>query len=151
VPLPEDQWAAAQAEIGRAQGRTAAVPDAELHLQLAKEYLLESSTLMGFNNRRAATLATLAQAEASLAVGLAKASAAQDDLATLRTNLLLARNGAAGEGGVANAMAALGVANAMPASQGTRAIRTWGGIKGLAPQPAWSPSPVTAPSHGKKK
>jgi hypothetical protein len=116
------------------------VPDAKLHLQLATEYLQESRGLMGQNNRRAATLAALAQTEARLAQSLAKASNAQDEVATIRTNLLVAGNASGGATGVTNAMPASGATNAMPAPSATHAT----------PSPAPAPSktsPATAPSH----
>jgi hypothetical protein len=96
------------------------VPDAKVHLQLATEYLEESRGLMGNNNRRAATLAALAQAEARLAQSLTKASVAQEEVATIRTNLLVAGNASRGAAaGVTNAMPASGVTNTMPASGAT--------------------------------
>ncbi len=42
IPPPNDQWAAAQADVGRAQsGGAPENPDARLHLQLAQEVLQE--------------------------------------------------------------------------------------------------------------
>jgi hypothetical protein len=54
------------------------VPDAKLHLQLAQEDLQKSKDLMDKDNRRAASLVSLARTEAQLALSLAKASLAQD-------------------------------------------------------------------------
>ena len=79
LPPPSDEWAAAQADVGRAQsGGAPTVPDAKLHLQLAQEDLQKSKDLMDKDNKRAASLVTLARVEAQLALSLAKASAAQD-------------------------------------------------------------------------
>jgi hypothetical protein len=79
LPPPSDEWAAAQADVGRAQsGGAPTVPDAKLHLQLAQEDLQKSKDLMDKDNKRAASLVALARVEAQLALSLAKASAAQD-------------------------------------------------------------------------
>jgi hypothetical protein len=73
VPAPNDQWAAAQADVGRAQaGGAPDVPDAKLHLQLAQEDLARAKQVMGEDNRRATTLTELARAEAQLALSLAR-------------------------------------------------------------------------------
>jgi len=88
-PPPNDEWAAAQADVGRAQaGGAPSVPDARLHLQLAEEDLQKSKALIGDDNHRAATLTAVARAEAVLALSLAKeaeadgqARQAQADLA----------------------------------------------------------------------
>jgi hypothetical protein len=78
VPAPNDQWAAAQADVGRAQaGGAPDVPDARLHLQLAQEDLTRAKQVMGDDNRRASTLTELARAEAQLALSLAKEAASQ--------------------------------------------------------------------------
>ena len=80
VPPPNDQWSAAQVELGRAQaGGAPAVPDAKLHLQLAEEDLQKSKALIGADNKRAATLIVLATAEAQLASTLAQAAHAGND------------------------------------------------------------------------
>src|SRR5580704_10451136 len=69
VPPPNDAWAAAQADVGRAQaGGAPDVPEAKLHLQLAEEDLQRSKRLMGDNNDRAASLTAVASAEAQLAL-----------------------------------------------------------------------------------
>jgi hypothetical protein len=79
LPAPSDEWAAAQADVGRAQsGGAPSVPDAKLHLQLAQEDLQKSKDLMDRDNKRAASLVALARVEAQLALSLAKASSAQD-------------------------------------------------------------------------
>jgi len=86
---PNNEWAAAQVDVGRAQaGGAPAVPAAKLHLQLAEEDLATSKALFDRDNRRATTLVTLARTEARLALSLSKenmaqneASLAQDDLA----------------------------------------------------------------------
>jgi hypothetical protein len=79
VPPPQDAWAAAQADVGRAQaGGAPDVPEAKLHLQLATEDLQRSKEAMGVDDDRAKSLSALASVEARLALSLAKASAAQD-------------------------------------------------------------------------
>jgi hypothetical protein len=76
---PNDEWAAAQADVGRAQsGGAPTVPDAKLHLQLAQEDLQKSKDMMDKDNRRAASLVALARVEAQLALSLAKAFQAQE-------------------------------------------------------------------------
>ena len=65
LPPPNDEWAQAQTDVGRAEaGGAPSVPDAKLHLQLAAEDLQKSRDLMGQDNRRAASLIGLARAEA---------------------------------------------------------------------------------------
>jgi hypothetical protein len=89
LPPPNTEWAAAQADLGRAQaGGAPDVPAAKLHLQLAQEDLATSKQLFERDNRRAATLVALARSEAQLALSLSKeavalneASAAEDTLA----------------------------------------------------------------------
>jgi hypothetical protein len=79
LPPPNDEWSAAQNDVGRAQaGGAPAVPDAKLHLQLAQEDLQKSKDLIEKDNRRAASLIALARTEAQLALSLAKAAQAQD-------------------------------------------------------------------------
>jgi hypothetical protein len=78
-PPPQDAWAVAQADIGRAQaGGAPDVPEAKLHLQLATEDLQRSREAMGSDNERAKTLSALASVEARLALSLAKSAAALD-------------------------------------------------------------------------
>jgi hypothetical protein len=80
VPPPNDQWSAAQVEVGRAEaGGAPNVPDAKLHLQLAEEDLQKGKALMGSDNNRAATLIVLASTEAQLASTLAQAAHAGQD------------------------------------------------------------------------
>jgi hypothetical protein len=79
MPPPTDQWAAAQADVGRAQeGGAPQVPEARLHLQLAVEDLQKSHELMGRDNERSTTLCALARTEAHLALSLTKQASAQD-------------------------------------------------------------------------
>jgi hypothetical protein len=79
LPPPNDAWAAAQADVGRAQaGGAPAVPDARLHLQLAQEDLSRSKALIDNDNDRATSLIVLAQAEAQLALSLAKQAYSQN-------------------------------------------------------------------------
>lgn len=78
-PQPNDQFAAAQKDVGRAQeGGAQAVPDAKLQLQLANESLAKAKELMDKDNKRAASLIARASAHAELALALAKAQAASE-------------------------------------------------------------------------
>jgi hypothetical protein len=78
MPTPNDQWAAAQADVGRAQAAGApALPEARLHLQLAQEDLSKSKQLFDHDNRRATSLIAVARAEAILASSLAQESVAE--------------------------------------------------------------------------
>jgi hypothetical protein len=88
IPAPSDEWAAAQADIGRAQANGAPqVPEANLHLEMAVEDLQRSRTLMGQDNERATTLTELARAEAQLATSLAKETTAQQAVRGLATGM----------------------------------------------------------------
>jgi hypothetical protein len=88
LPPPNDQWAAAEADVGRAQaGGAPAVPEAMLHLQLAQEDLQKARQLIGKDDTRANTLTALARAEAQLAFTLAKQVAAQDQARTAQGEL----------------------------------------------------------------
>jgi hypothetical protein len=79
TPPPNNEWAAAQADLGRAQaGGAPAVPAARLHLQLAQEDLSAGKQLIGQDDRRATTLIALARTEAQLASSLARQAAADD-------------------------------------------------------------------------
>src|SRR5262249_40522956 len=78
VPPPNDAWAAAQGDVGRAQTAGALdVPAAKLHLQLAQEDLQVSHQLMGNDNERAASLCAVASSEAQLALSLAAQAKAE--------------------------------------------------------------------------
>jgi len=78
IPPPNEEWSAAQADLGRAEsGGAPSVPDAKLHLQLAQEDLQKSKALMDQDNQRAASLVALARVEAQLALSIAKATQAQ--------------------------------------------------------------------------
>lgn len=80
VPPPHDQYAAAEADVGRAQaGGAPSVPEAMLHLQLATEDLQKSKQLMNSDNRRAALLSDVASTEAQLALALAHQAAARQE------------------------------------------------------------------------
>jgi hypothetical protein len=77
-PPPNDQWAAAQADVGRAQsGGAPGNPDARLHLQLAEEDLQKAKALIGNDNHRATTLTDVARTEAQLALSLARQAQAE--------------------------------------------------------------------------
>lgn len=79
LPPPNDEWAAAQADVGRAEaGGAPNVPDAKLHLQLAQEDLSKSKALIDNDNRRAADLIAVARVEAQLALSIAKQQQAED-------------------------------------------------------------------------
>ena len=88
TPPPNDQWAAAQADVGRAQaGGAPDVPDARLHLQLAEEDLQKCRQLFGDDNERASDQCSLATAEAELALSLARQAAAQSRALQAQTEL----------------------------------------------------------------
>jgi hypothetical protein len=96
-PPPNDQWAAAQTDIGRAEaGGAPGVPNAALHLQLAKEDLTKSKGLIDHDNQRAADLIAVAQAEAQLALSLAKQQVAQDQAQKAQDDLAKAKGTAGG-------------------------------------------------------
>jgi hypothetical protein len=79
IQPPNDAWAAASADVGRAQSAGAdRVPDAKLHLQLAQEDLAQAKRLIGDDNGRASTLTEVARAEAQLALSIARGAAADD-------------------------------------------------------------------------
>lgn len=78
-PPPNDEYSAAQADVGRAEaGGAPNVPDAKLHLQLAQEDLAKAKSLIDQDNKRAADLISVARAEAQLAFSLAKQQMAED-------------------------------------------------------------------------
>ena len=94
LPPPNDDWAQAQADLGRAEaGGAPGVPDAKLHLQLAAEDLQKSKDLMGQDNRRAESLISLARTEAQLALSLAKAARAMDSAMQAEADLQRAKGG----------------------------------------------------------
>jgi 3-methyladenine DNA glycosylase/8-oxoguanine DNA glycosylase len=79
-PLPNDQYAAAEKQVGRAQASSAdANPNAKLYLQLAQEDLAKAKALMNEDNKRARTLIERADAEADLAASLARSAQAQSE------------------------------------------------------------------------
>jgi hypothetical protein len=93
-PPPNDEWSAAQADLGRAEaGGAPGVPDAKLHLQLAQEDLSKAKELIGTDNKRAASLIALAKAEAQLALSLAKAQIAQAEAAKAQADVQKAKGG----------------------------------------------------------
>jgi Domain of unknown function (DUF4398) len=95
LPPPNDDWAQAQADLGRAEaGGAPSVPDAKLHLQLAAEDLQKSKDLMGQDNRRAESLISLARTEAQLALSLAKAYREMEVAQQAQADLLKAKGGA---------------------------------------------------------
>jgi hypothetical protein len=88
IPPPNDQFAAAQADVGRAQaGGAPNVPEARLHLQLAQEDLQKSKQLMGNDNARATSLTNVAGMEAQLALALARETTARDQARTAEAEL----------------------------------------------------------------
>jgi hypothetical protein len=88
VPPPNDQYAAAQADVGRAQaGGAPGIPDAKLHLQFATEDLQKAKTLMGSDNARAALVSTAASTEAQLALALAREAAARQEASAAEAEL----------------------------------------------------------------
>jgi len=93
-PPPNDEWAAAQADIGRAEaGGAPGVPDAKLHLQLAQEDLQKSKALIDNDNKRAASLIAVARVEAQLALSMAKQMQAQDAAKKAQDDLAKAKGG----------------------------------------------------------
>jgi hypothetical protein len=93
-PPPNDEWSAAQADLGRAEGGGAtSVPDAKAHLVVAREDLNTAKTLIDQDNRRAASLIALARTEAQLALSLAKAKAAQDSADQAQKDLQKVKGG----------------------------------------------------------
>jgi len=91
-PIPNDQFAAAQKDVGRAQeGGAQNVPDAKLHLQLAQENLQKAKEQMDKDNKRAASLISRASAEAELALALAKESQARSEASEATDKLAKAR------------------------------------------------------------
>jgi len=92
LPPPNDEWAAAQADVGRAEaGGAPDVPDAKLHLQLAQENLQKSKGLIDDDNERAASLIAVARAEAQLALSLAKASLSESQANQAKADLAKAK------------------------------------------------------------
>jgi hypothetical protein len=85
-PPPNDERAAAETDIGRAQaGGADFVPEARLHLQFAQEDLQKSKQLSD-DSERSRTLSTLARTEAQLAFSLAKVAAIQAQQSKLQTD-----------------------------------------------------------------
>ena len=94
MPPPNDEWAAAQADVGRAEaGGAPDVPDAKLHLQLAQENLQKSKGLIDDDNERAASIIAVARAEAQLALSLAKAAQAEDVAHAAQADLAKVKGG----------------------------------------------------------
>ena len=63
------------------------MPDAKLHLQLSEEDLQKSKALINQDNARAASLIGVARVEAQLALKLAKAAQAADQLRQAQAEL----------------------------------------------------------------
>jgi hypothetical protein len=94
IPPPNDEWAAAQADVGRAEaGGAPNVPDAKLHLQLAQEDLSKSKALIDNDNRRAADLIAVARVEAQLALSIAKQQTAEAEAKKAADDLAKAKGG----------------------------------------------------------
>jgi hypothetical protein len=88
LPPPNDQWAAAKEDVGRAEsGGARDVPNAKLHLQLAQEDLQQAKQLMGVDNKRATSVTEAARAEAQLALSLSRAASAQEAARQALTDL----------------------------------------------------------------
>ena len=93
-PPPNDEWSAAQQDVGKAEaGGAPEVPDAKLHLQLAQEDLAKSKQLIDQDNKRAASLIALARVEAQLALSLAKQQKAEAAAQAVQTQLQSAKGG----------------------------------------------------------
>ncbi|HEY1694540.1 MAG TPA: DUF4398 domain-containing protein [Polyangiaceae bacterium] len=94
IPPPNDEYSAAQADVGRAEaGGAPGVPDAKLHLQLAQEDLAKSKTLIDQDNKRAADLIAVARVEAQLAFSLAKQQMAEDQARHAQGDLAKVKGG----------------------------------------------------------
>jgi len=115
TPPPNDQWAAANEQVGRATATAPAVPDAKLHLQLAQEDMQKSKALIGTDNKRATTLIALATTEAQLATALANAAQAQDAAQKAQGAL---QNTAAGAPGASNLQAPMAPAGSVRSPSG---------------------------------
>jgi len=88
VPPPNDQYAAAEADVGRAQaGGAPGIPEARLHLQLATEDLQKAKQLMGSDNKRAALVSAVASTEAQLALALARQAEARQQASVAEVEL----------------------------------------------------------------
>jgi hypothetical protein len=93
-PPPNDEYSAAQADVGRAEsGGAPGVPDAKLHLQLAQEDLQKSKGLIDQDNKRAADLIAVARVEAQLALSLAKQQQAEDAARKAQADLAKTKGG----------------------------------------------------------
>ncbi len=94
-PPPNDEYSAAQADVGRAEsGGAPSVPDARLHLQLAQEDLQKSKGLIDSgDNKRAADLIAVARVEAQLALSLAKQLQAEDQARKAQSDVAKAKGG----------------------------------------------------------
>jgi hypothetical protein len=93
-PPPNDEYSAAQADVGRAEaGGAPGVPDAKLHLQLAQEDLAKSKTLIDQDNKRAADLIAVARVEAQLALSLAKQQLAEEAVRKAQADLAKVKGG----------------------------------------------------------
>ena len=94
-PPPNDEYSAAQADVGRAEsGGAPGVPDAKLHLQLAQEDLQKSKGLIDSgDNKRAKDLIDVARAEAQLALSLAKQLQAEEQARKAQSDLAKAKGG----------------------------------------------------------
>jgi hypothetical protein len=91
-PPPNDEYSAAQTDVGRAEsGGAPGVPDAKLHLQLAQEDLQKSKALFDQDNKRAADLIAVARVEAQLALSLAKQQQAEDAARKAQSDLAKAK------------------------------------------------------------
>jgi hypothetical protein len=88
IPPPQGPWAAAQADVGRAEvGGALDVPEAKLHLRLAQENLEKAKRIMGDDTDRATSLCDVASAEAQLALTLAKQANAQEQARRAQSQL----------------------------------------------------------------
>jgi hypothetical protein len=94
-PPPNDEYSAAQADVGRAEsGGAPNVPDARLHLQLAHEDLQKSKGFIDSgDNKRAADLISVARVEAQLALSLAKQEQAEAEAGKAQAELAKAKGG----------------------------------------------------------
>jgi hypothetical protein len=91
VPPPNNEYAVAQQELGRAQeAGAAAVPEADAHYKLAQEYLDKANERINGEHKdyeRAQVLITRSRAESELAMELTRKVRAQRGLAQSQAKL----------------------------------------------------------------
>ena len=93
-PPPHDEYDAAKVDVGKAEaGGAPNVPDAKLHLKLAKDDLDAAKDKIEKDNRLALDLISVARVEAQLALSLAKQQLAEDQARAAQDALAKAKGG----------------------------------------------------------